>query len=91
MQLKPEIMRVLEREKECSMLAITRLQEKCRVFEVQYGWKTDEFLGKFDMGDIGDDLDFFHWYAYAEAINDWQITLSNLTKFLVGSETVYVA
>ncbi len=74
MQLKSEVIRSLERERKLSEAALTRLAEQCKVFEAQYGWSTEEFLRKFDAGEIGDDQDFFRWYALAQAQRDWQAT-----------------
>lgn len=70
MKLKPEVIRSLERETKLSHVAISRLAERCRAFETKYGWSTDEFLHKFDAGEIGDDQDYFIWYALAQAKQD---------------------
>lgn len=48
------------------------LREKAQQFEQKYGWTTELFLRKFEAGEIGDDHDFFVWYALAQGINDWQ-------------------
>jgi len=59
MNLKPEVIRVLEREKRVCERAIARLRERYHPLERQYGWSTDEFLEKFNAGTIGDDQEFF--------------------------------
>lgn len=86
MNLKPEVIRVLGREKTMCEIAITRLRERYRLLEQQYGWSTDEFLKKFNAGEIGDDQEFFLWYALAEAERDWQVTRDSVEELLVGSE-----
>lgn len=72
MMLKPEVVLALEREQRVCEMAIDRLEERSRPFEQQYGWSTDQFLRKFNDGEIGDDKSFFPWYALAEAIFDWR-------------------
>jgi len=91
MNLKPEIVRLLEREKRVSEVAITRLKERCRLLEQQYGWLTDEFLKKFDAGEIGDEQEFFLWYALAEAMKEWQATHSSVEELLAGSTSFGLA
>lgn len=88
LNLKPEVIRVLEREKAVCETAIARLREKHRPLEQQYGWTTDEFLEKFSTGEIQDDQAFFLWYALAEAVKDWQKTRDSLEELLAGSEPV---
>ena len=88
MNLKPEVARILVREKLVSETAIARLREKTRSMELQYGWSTDTFLKKFDAGEAGDEQVFFRWYALAEAIKDWQKTCDSLEELLIGSELV---
>ena len=88
MELKPEVIRVLEREKQVCEAAIAHLRNKSRLLEQQYGWSTDEFLSKFNAGEIGDDQEFFLWYALAEAVKDWQKTRDSLKELLAGSELV---
>lgn len=88
LNLKPEVIRVLEREKAVCNTAIARLRERHRPLEQQYGWTTDEFLEKFNAGEIGDDQEFFLWYALAEAVKDWQKTRASLEELLAGSELV---
>lgn len=85
MQFKSEVVRSLERERRLSEAALARLTEQCKVFEAQYGWSTEEFLRKFEAGEIGDDQDFFRWYALAQAQIDWQATRQGLGEVLAQS------
>jgi len=88
MNLKPEVIRVLAREKMVCDTAIARLRERYRPLEQRYGWSTDEFLKKFNAGQIGDKQEFFLWYALAEAVKDWQVTRNSLEDLVRSSETV---
>ena len=86
MILKPEVVRVLEREQRVCEMAIGRLEERVRPFERQYGWSTGQFLKKFNNGEAGDDKSFFLWYALAEATQDWQQTCESLKELLDSAE-----
>ena len=88
MFLKLEIIHVLQREEMVCKAAIARLQEKTRLLEKQFGWSTEAFLKMFNSGQAGDDLDFFRWYALAEAIKEWQTTRDSLQELLTDSELV---
>ena len=88
MNLKPEVVRILAREKLVCESAIARLREKCRTLEQRYEWSTDMFLKKFNAGEIGDDQAFFVWYALAEATKDWQKTRDSLEELLASAEPV---
>lgn len=88
MNLKPEVARILVREKIVSETALARLREKTRLLELQYGWSTDAFLKKFNAGEAGDEQEFFQWYALAEAIADWQKTRESVEELLAASEPV---
>ena len=86
MQLKPEVIRSLQREQKLSEVALARLTEQCQTLETRYGWATEEFLRKFNAGEIGDDHDFFRWYALAQAKADWQATRQSLSEVLTQAE-----
>lgn len=88
MNLKPEVARILVREKMVSETAMARLREKTRLLELQYGWSTDTFVKKFNAGEAGDEQAFFQWYALAEAIEDWQKTRESVEELLTASEPV---
>ena len=88
MILRPEIIRILKREKRVCEIAIARLLEKCRLLEDHYGWTTDEFIKKFNFGEIGDEEDFFLWYSLAEAVKDWKSTRGSVEEILAAPESV---
>jgi len=53
---------MLEKEKE-------RYKKETDIFEEKYSLKSEEFIKKFDKGEMGDDLDFFEWYAFVDSYN----------------------
>lgn len=46
-------------------------QANCLVFERQHGMGTQEFLDKFESGALGDQQEWFDWYAAAEGRKIW--------------------
>ena len=44
---------------------------ECQVFETKYQMSSDEFLKRFDNGELGDDADFFAWYFAKESFDKW--------------------
>ena len=51
---------MLEKEKE-------QYKREMEKFEEIYSLKSEEFIKKFNNGKMGDDLDFFEWYASADS------------------------
>jgi hypothetical protein len=44
----------------------------CGVFEQRYSLGSDEFLLKFEAGELGDESDYFDWYAAKHGLDIWQ-------------------
>ena len=80
--MKREVIRSLTREKAISSVAIEHLEALIGAYEEKYGWTTEEFIQKFEGGVVGDEEDFFKWYALAQALRDWQATKSALEEIL---------
>ncbi len=47
----------------------THYDKRCRKFEKQYGMNSDEFIQKFESGLLGDDQDYFDWYAAKKGLD----------------------
>ena len=45
---------------------IERLSKEMERFERRYGLSSDEFYAKWKDGQLGDETDFFEWYAYCD-------------------------
>lgn len=43
----------------------------CENFEKKYGMDSDLFMEKFEAGELGDDSEFFDWYAAKRGIDIW--------------------
>lgn len=42
------------------------LSKEMRRFEKQYGFSSDDFYAKWKNGQLGDETDFFEWFAYCD-------------------------
>lgn len=51
----------------------------CENFENKYGMDSDHFMEKFDSGELGDDDDFFDWYAAKRGLDIWNKKLKILS------------
>jgi DNA topoisomerase IA len=58
-------------EQEIDMLEKEKEEYKREMvkFEEIYSLKSEEFIKKFNNGEMGDDLDFFEWYSYVDSYN----------------------
>ena len=44
----------------------------CRAFEQQYRISSTEFMQQFESGALGDDADYFDWYAAKRGLDLWE-------------------
>ena len=54
-------------------------KQACRVFERQYQISSQEFMRQFESGDLGDDADYFDWYAAKRGLDLWERRFSILS------------
>jgi hypothetical protein len=78
MQLTQEAKTSLTREYALCSSAISFYKKSIKEFERKYHLTTVRFLKRFEDGEIGDDADFFDWYAFARLLAQWQKTQSAL-------------
>ena len=52
--------------------AIAFYKKTLKDFEQKHHLTTQSFLKKFDAGQVGDDADYFDWYASAKLLAQWQ-------------------
>lgn len=74
MQLTSEIKISLKREYALCSNAASFYKKALKELERKHHISTQTFLKKFDAGEMGDDADFFDWYAYAKLLSHWQKT-----------------
>lgn len=51
---------------------LEKFREKLEEFEDKYDMTSKEFIEKFESGEIGDDQDFFEWYAVYQSKQHWK-------------------
>jgi hypothetical protein len=56
------------------------LRQRRNEFEEQYGMSSEEFMEKFESGDLGDGQDYFEWYALTESIQHLENKTEKLRK-----------
>ncbi|PIW89712.1 MAG: hypothetical protein COZ93_03585 [Nitrospirae bacterium CG_4_8_14_3_um_filter_44_28] len=72
MQLTNEITTSLKREHYLCTNAIAFYKKAIKEFEQRYHLTTHTFLKKFGAGKMGDEADYFDWYAFAQLLSEWQ-------------------
>ena len=53
----------LRNETELANARRTYFERACHAFEQQYQISSEEFMQQFESGALGDDADYFDWYA----------------------------
>lgn len=72
MQLTKEIKTYLKREYSLYSGAVSFYKKAVKEFEKKYHLTTQAFLKKFEAGQMGDEADYFDWYAYSKLLAEWQ-------------------
>lgn len=76
MQITNEIKTSLKREYSLYLGAIAFYKNAVKQFEKKYRITTPAFLKRFESGKMGDEADYFDWYAFAKLLHEWQKTKS---------------
>ncbi|MBI5893125.1 MAG: hypothetical protein HZB79_05660 [Deltaproteobacteria bacterium] len=72
MQLTNEIKTSLKREYILCSNAASFYKKMLKEFEQKYHLSTQTFLKRFEAGRMGDEADYFDWYAFAKLFAQWQ-------------------
>ncbi len=72
MQETNEIKTSLKREYALYSNALAFYEKALKEFEQKHRLTTQTFLKKFEAGQMGDDADYFDWYAFAKLLARWQ-------------------
>ncbi len=76
MNLTDELKTSLKREYTLCSNAIIFYKKTVEVFEKKYHLTTHTFLKRFEAGQMGDEADYFDWYAFAKLLVQWRKTKS---------------
>jgi len=72
MQQTNEIKISLKREYDLYSNAMTFYKNALKELEQKHQLSTQSFLKRFKSGQLGDDADYFDWYAFAKLLARWQ-------------------
>ena len=61
--IRPVLDEALQREKDFAYTRFTIFAQECQAFEHTYHKGSDPFLQEFEAGALGDDEQWFDWYA----------------------------
>ena len=67
-----EIKTSLKREYDLYTSAMAFYKTALKEFEQKHKIKTRAFIKKFESGQLGDESDFFDWYAFAKLPDRWR-------------------
>jgi|SRR3989339_255156 len=57
---------------------VDQYKEKCLEFEKKHNINSNEFIKKFESGEMGDDAVFFDWFAAKKGFDIWNKKLNIL-------------
>lgn len=78
MTITTEIKESLEREFNICANTISFYKRRIKALEKKYSMTTSSFLKKFEKGEMGDEQDFFDWYAFHKLLSSWTSTKNAL-------------
>ena len=62
----------LHREADLADARRTYFERQCSDFEQKYQMTSDEFMERFESGELGDDIEYFDWYAAKRGLDLWE-------------------
>jgi len=62
------IVEALQRERALLRVKARILRSRVEDFEKRFNIKSEEFLEKFESGELGDDEEFFLWWSFLQAL-----------------------
>lgn len=68
---KPIVLEALQDHINFSYAQFLKFENECKEFEKKYKMDSERFLNKFDSGGLGDDLQWFDWYAAIRGKKIW--------------------
>ncbi len=70
--VKEVVQTALRNEAELARFRHAQFAKECRGFEQKFGITTEEFLTKFESGELGDAEEYFDWFAAARGREVWK-------------------
>jgi len=82
MTINTEVKESLEREFNICSSTISFYKKQIKTLEKKYKMTTSSFLSKFEKGAIGDEQDFFDWFAFHKLLSSWTSTRNALQPLI---------
>lgn len=79
MSTNQAVKEAVRREAEIGKFALMRYSVKLSKFEKKYSMDTGKFVQRFENGKLGDEQDYFEWFAIWKAKKHWEEKLKQLT------------
>lgn len=71
-QVREVLDSALRREAELAYARCTHFERACRAFEQRYQISSEKFIERFEAGSLGDDAEYFDWYAAKRGWDLWE-------------------
>jgi len=75
-EVQETISQALKNEAEIARFKMEHFRKLCQEFEERFGMTSDEFLKRFEQGELGDDQEYFDWFAAKRGLDLWAGKLS---------------
>ncbi len=62
----------LRNEAELARFRFEQFAKECQTFEQRFQMPTDQFLARFNAGELGDGEEYFDWFAAARGREIWK-------------------
>lgn len=62
----------LKTQRDFAYARFMKFEQECKIFEHTYGMDSDQFLRKFESGELGDEEQWFDWYAAIRGKKIWE-------------------
>lgn len=70
----------VRKEKQEGEYLLERFQRKLKAFEEKHGIETQDFVEKFNSGELDDREDFFEWKSVYKGLKHWKEKLKTLER-----------
>lgn len=77
-ETKDAVASAIKKEKEEGEYILNRFRKKLKSLEEKYDMKTEEFIEKFNSGELDDRKDFFEWKSLYKAVRHWEEKIKDL-------------
>jgi len=71
-EVRKVVSSALRKEAELADARRAYFERGCRAFEQQYQMSSEELMRQFESGALGDDAEYFDWYAAKRGLHLWE-------------------